>query len=95
MLAAAAVLVLALAPFTAGPVIVQAAPSPSPGSSSSTAPDLPGSANSSPRDYNGAGWVVAAVVVVATVVGGGTFLLVRSRRVDLSQRRTDRRPGEG
>jgi hypothetical protein len=52
----------------------------------SPSPNPPGSTNSSPQDYNGAIWVVIAVVVVAAIVAGGTFFLVRTRRMDVSQR---------
>ncbi|TCC44285.1 hypothetical protein E0H75_36190 [Kribbella capetownensis] len=38
-----------------------------------------------PNDYGGAIWVIVAVAVVAVIVGAGTFYLVRSRRIDLSQ----------
>ncbi|MEU4194211.1 hypothetical protein AB0E69_20115 [Kribbella sp. NPDC026611] len=52
---------------------------------SSPSPNPPGSANSSPDDYNGAIWVVVAAVVVAAIVAAGTFYLVRTRRIDLGQ----------
>jgi hypothetical protein len=86
MLAAVALLVFALAPAAVGTASAQAAPSPSPTlGSNSPAPNPPGSADSSPRDYNGAIWVVAAILVVAVIVGGGTLYLTRTRRMDLSQ----------
>ena len=87
MLAAAAVLVLVLVPVAAGSASAQAAPTPSPtlGSTNSPPPNPPGSANSSPQDYNGAVWAVAAAVIVAVVVVGGTLFLNRTRRIDLRQ----------
>ncbi|HEY3508432.1 MULTISPECIES: hypothetical protein [Kribbella] len=97
MLAAASLLALAMA--TAATVGAQAAPSPSPtlGSTNSPAPNPPGSADSTPQDYNGAVWVVVAVVAVAAVVGLGTLFLARSRRMDLEPRspRNERRRATG
>ncbi|HEY3555903.1 hypothetical protein [Kribbella karoonensis] len=92
-LAAAALLVIALAPAAAGQANAAssapsstAAPSPTPTLGSNTpAPNPPGSANSSPRDYKGASWVVGAVLLVAAIVGGGTFYLTRTHRIDLTQ----------
>jgi len=52
----------------------------------SPSPNPPGSTNSSPHDYNGAIWVVVAVVIVVVIVAGGTLFLVRTRRMDVSQR---------
>jgi cytochrome bd-type quinol oxidase subunit 2 len=54
----------------------------------SPSPNPPGSTNSSPQDYNGAIWVVVGVVIVAAIVAGGTFFLIRTRRIDVSQRST-------
>jgi len=90
MLASAAVLVLALAPVAAGSASAQAAPSPTPtvGSANSPAPAPPGSTDSSPRDYQGAVWVVVGVLIVAALVGGGTMFLIRTRRIDLNPRST-------
>jgi hypothetical protein len=95
--AAAGTAVLGLAFVASAPAVAQAddaakhgavAPTPSPtlGSTNSTPPEQPGTADSSPRDYDGAVLVVVAAVIVVAVVGGGTFFLVRTRRIDLSQR---------
>lgn len=92
-LAAAALLVIALAPAVAGQANAAssapsstAAPSPTPTLGSNTpASNPPGSANSSPRDYNGSAWVVGAILVVAAIVGGGTLYLTRTHRLDLTQ----------
>lgn len=86
VVAATAVVVLSLGPFAAGSASAQVAPSPSPSLGSGTpAPDPPGSTNASPRDYNGAVWIVAGIAVVIVVIGGGTMLLTRTRRFDLRQ----------
>ncbi|TDW92261.1 hypothetical protein EV647_4097 [Kribbella sp. VKM Ac-2566] len=71
-------------------VQVAVAPTPSPtlGSTNSSRPQPPGASDSSPSDYDGAIWVVVAVVVVVALVGGGTLYLMRTRRIDLTQRTT-------
>ena len=66
----------------------QAAPTPSPtlGSTNSPAPNPPGSADSSPSDYDNAVWVVVGAGIVVVLVAGGTWFLIRTRRIDLKQR---------
>lgn len=94
-LAVVAVLGLALlvAPASAG-WAADPTPSPTLGSTNSPAPNPPGAADSDPSDFNGAILVVIGAAIVALVVGGGTLLLNRSRRLDISQKSTpeDERP---
>jgi hypothetical protein len=87
----AAAVLLGLALLVVGPAIASAhelAPSPSPtlGSTTSTHPNPPGSTDSSPRDYNGAVWVVVGALIVVAIAGGGTLYLMRTGRLDLKQR---------
>jgi hypothetical protein len=87
----AAAVLLGLALLVVGPSIASAheqAPSPSPtlGSTTSPHPNPPGSTDSSPRDYNGAVWVVVGALIVVVIVGGGTLYLMRTGRLDLKQR---------
>jgi hypothetical protein len=87
----AAAVLLGLALLVVGPAIASAhelAPSPSPtlGSTTSPNPNPPGSSDSSPRDYNGAVWVVVGALIVAAIAGGGTLYLMRTGRLDLNQR---------
>ncbi|MFF0344728.1 hypothetical protein [Kribbella sp. NPDC004875] len=62
-----------------------ATPTPTLGSTASPKADPPGAGDPDANDFNKAPLVVIAVLVVAAVVAGGTFYLVRSRRIDLSQ----------
>lgn len=82
---------VALGLAVGAPVPVQAygadpSPSPTVGSTSSPAPDPPGSADSSPDDYDNAVWVVVGAGIVVVLVAGGTYFLLRTRRIDLKQR---------
>ncbi|MET9268164.1 hypothetical protein [Kribbella sp. NPDC003557] len=61
-------------------------PSPTVGSTNSPAADPPGSADSSPDDYDKAVWVVVGAGIVVVLVAGGTFFLLRTRRIDMQQR---------
>jgi len=87
---AAGTVALGLAVVASGPAIAYgvADPTPSPtlGSTHSQAPAPPGSADSSPSDYDNAVWVVVSAGIVVVLVGGGTFFLMRTRRIDLKQR---------
>ena len=62
------------------------------GSAASPSPQPSGAGDASPRDYQGAWWVVIAVVVVVLIVGAGTFYLQRTRRIDLSPSSKDDHP---
>ena len=67
------------------PTVASAAdptPTPTLGSTESPTVNPPGSGDTDPSDYNGATWVVGAIVAVAVLVAGGTALVVRSRRKD-------------
>jgi hypothetical protein len=89
---AAGSVALGFAVVASGPAIAPAhelaAPTPSPtlGSTNSPAPEPPGSADSSPSDYDNAAWVVVGAGIVVVLVAGGTVFLMRTRRIDLAQR---------
>jgi hypothetical protein len=78
------------APPAAEAVVVSeplADPSPSPtlGSTNSPGPNPPGSSDTDPNDYTGTGWIIGGIAAVVVLVGGGTFYLLRTRRMDMSQ----------
>jgi len=76
-LAAAAMLIVVV---LLGTVPAVAAPTPTPNAVTTGSPK-----DSDPDDYNKTPWVVIGAGIAALVVGAGTFWLIRTRQIDLTQ----------
>ena len=57
-----------------------AAPTPTPHAAAADSPK-----DSDPDDYNKTPWVVIGAGIAAVVIGVGTFWLIRTRQIDLTQ----------
>ncbi|TCO47145.1 hypothetical protein EV646_106385 [Kribbella antiqua] len=79
LLGVALVLMPAVASAT---TVADPTPTPTLGSTESPTVNPPGAGDTDPSDYQGATWVVGAIVVVVVLVAAGTVLVVRSRRKD-------------
>lgn len=67
-------------------------PSPTLGSTEPPNPNRAGPADADPNDYTGTIWVVAGMLTFVVLAGAGTFFLLRTHRIDMTQLSRSERP---